>query len=66
MTMSWTAIACLAGCIAVSIVVIFMLAGGIMPGFAGSRLGQLVLAAIAAVIGILIGNFVYQRFFPGR
>jgi len=64
--MSWTAIAVSAACLVVSFVVIFMLAGAIAPGPSASTLGQLVLAGIASLVGLLAGNAVYTKYFPGR
>jgi hypothetical protein len=59
-------IACLVVGLVVSFVVIFFLAGGLMPEFAASRLGQIVVGAIAAVVGMLLGTAAQRRFFPGR
>jgi hypothetical protein len=56
---------CLVVGLVLSFVVIFALAGGIAPAFAASTLGQIVLAAIAALAGIAIGSAAQQRFFPG-
>ena len=64
--MSWTAIACAVVCLVISFVVIFMTAGAIAPVASAHMVGQLVLSAIAALIGLFAGNFVYRRFFPGR
>jgi hypothetical protein len=64
--MSWISIACSAVCIAVAIVIIFMLAGAVAPRASASMIGQLVLSGIAAVVGLLAGDYVYKRFFPGR
>ena len=59
-------IACLVAALVVSFVVIFLLAGSLMPEFAASRLGQIVLAAVAAAAGLVLGNALQRRFFPGR
>ena len=58
--------ACLIACLAVSFVVIFMLAGAIAPVASAHWMGQIILSAVAALIGLFAGNFVHQRFFPGR
>ena len=62
--MSGKRLLCLVVSLALSFVVIFALAGGIAPGFAASTIGQIVLAAAAAVIGLIVGNMAQQRFFP--
>lgn len=64
--MSIYLIACLVGALVVSFLVIFGLAGGLMPEFSASGIGQPVLAAVAAVAGIVIGYAIHRRFFPGR
>ncbi len=64
--MSWIAIACAVGCLVISFVVIFMAAGAIAPVASTHIAGQLILSAVAALIGLVAGNFVYRRFFPGR
>jgi hypothetical protein len=66
MSTSWISLACRGACLVVSFVVVFMLAGAVAPVASTHWVGQLVLAAIAALVGLLSGNFVYQRFFPGR
>ena len=66
MPMSWTAIVCTLVCLVISFVIIFMLAGAIAPGAASHRMGQVILAAIAALVGLFSGSFVRQRFFGGR
>ena len=64
--MSWTAIACSVVCLVVSFVVIFMLAGAIAPSLAATGLGQIVLAGVASLVGLIAGQAAYTRFFPGR
>jgi hypothetical protein len=64
--MTATKIACLVGCIVLSFFVIYMLAGALMAGLAATTIGQLVLAAVSAFVGLLLGQFVYDRFLPGR
>jgi hypothetical protein len=62
--MSGKRILCLAAGMVVSFVVFFAVAGGIAPTFAASTLGQVVLAAAAALTGFAIGNAAQRRFFP--
>lgn len=63
--MSAKRILCLVIGMTLSFVAVFALAGGIAPNFAASTLGQVVLAIVAAVTGLAIGNAAQQRFFPG-
>lgn len=62
--MSGKRILCLIAGLVLSFVVLFALAGGLAPNFAASTLGQVVLAAVAALSGFAIGNLLQRRFFP--
>ncbi len=62
--MSKGRIACLAVSLLISFVVVFALAGGLAPAWAGSTIGQMLLAGLAALIGIVAGQYIHQRFFP--
>ena len=62
--MSKGRIACLAISLLISFVVVFALAGSLASVWAASTLGQILLAGIAALIGVAAGQFVHQRFFP--
>jgi hypothetical protein len=62
--MSRNRIICLVVSLVISFVVIFALAGGLAPGFSASTLGQLVLGATAAIIGLVLANIAEKRFFP--
>jgi len=66
MSMSWTAIGCSVGCLVFSFVVIFMLAGAIAPVASAHWMGRIILSGVAALVGLLSGSFVYNRFLPGR
>ena len=59
--MSWSLIACLAVSIAACIVVVFAIIGGL--GWGGSTLAQVLAAAVACGIGVLVGQAVHRRFF---
>ena len=59
--MSLSLIACLVGSVLVSIVVVFMIVGGLNLG--GSTLAQALSALVACLIGIVVGRAIHRRFF---
>ncbi len=62
--MSRNRIICLAGSLVISFVVIFAFAGGLAPKFAATTFGQVVLGAVAVLVGMALANVAEKRFFP--
>ncbi len=64
--MSLSMIGCVAVGIALAMVVLFSLAGGLAPAWSASGLGQTLLGAMSALTGIVGGQIAHRRFFGAK